>query len=945
MRPLSTDHRVCCEPEPPTVTNSRKTRWILFGLFPLAFLVLGLHVREVVRTGLAQPPVYASPMGAGAYPIVGGMTVETRGHTELQVGDRLIRIGDRDLRGAGYLAFMGSAFEQAGADLRAPVVYERQGERRGTVLELTPFTVPWLRVPFLAMMLVLVGLMLVRRPDESLIQLAGAAFATLVIGESVFEGGGVAQTTVAKLVFIFGGAVWWPLVVSFIARFPGDRADRATVRSVPAMAIAAAALFVLPKCMYLLGGPLPTHWIPAVVSGADALTMAFPVGIFIANYRRFDEGERRRVKWVMYSTWAAGTCMFVALMIPVVAPGFAYFPEVLGASGLVAALIPVGITIGIVGYDLFDVDRLVSATATYSLLLIALLAMLLAMVPPLSAVAAGAFGADPEFSRIALSLVAAALAIPMNRWLQPRVDHWFFPERRRLESGIDELISVQESVSDARDLALKAAGRIDDLFRPRFTAVFVQPGRDEAYVFARGWGDVEGRPARGLSSDAPLVARLAERPTPLVVSERALANARWVSPAALGAFLEPWPPSLLLPIRDGDAMPAFIAVGPKRSGDVFTPTELALLTAALEAASRHLGLVRGAEALARERVRAEELEAAHLTRSRYLAAASHDLRQPLHALRLFSESLLARAQEPDLVELAEHIGASSSALHEMFDSLIDLSRLDQGSLVPDFGGFPIRPMLERMRAEALLVADRKGLRLEVVAPDVEVRSDPVLLGRIVQNLLTNALRYTQEGRVALHADVVGEILKLRVEDTGPGIPEAQREAVFEEFVRLQPEKSARGLGLGLAIVRKLADRMGHPLRLESEVGKGTTFTVEVPVAVRETRRSEAAIATDGAFSGRSLLLVDDDLDVLAAMRSLLQSWGARVTLATSGDEAVEAVLDLAEAGHGGTGSEDVAQEVAASTPSSPTSGCATASRVPTWSPAFARRSARASPPW
>jgi hypothetical protein len=286
------------------VSDSRPSRWIFFGLFPLALLALSLHVREVVRTGLAQPPVYAAP-GAGpdAYPSVGGETVEVSGTHELEVGDRLISLGGRDLRGAGYLEFMGVAFEQAGSALHAPLVYERDGVRRETELRLTPYVFPWLRIPFLSMMLLLVALALARRPDDRFIQLTAASFASFVIGEAIFEGGGVTQTVTAKLVFIFGGAVWWPLLVIMLANFPGPNPARPTLALVPWLAAANALLFVLPKCMYLLGGPAPPDWIPTFVYAGDAATMLAPAALFAHNYlRRYDAHERRRVKWVVIAT-------------------------------------------------------------------------------------------------------------------------------------------------------------------------------------------------------------------------------------------------------------------------------------------------------------------------------------------------------------------------------------------------------------------------------------------------------------------------------------------------------------------------------------------------------------------------------------------------------------------------------------------------------------------
>lgn len=881
--------RVSCDGENLDVSRKPHVRWAIAGLLIVAVGFLALHVREVARTGLAQPPVFAAPTGAQSYPVVAGRTVETSGRTDLEVGDVLVRVGDVDLEGAGYLGFMGHAFAEADRAGRVPVVYERAGARGETILELAPFAFPWLRVPFLSMMLLLVGLMLWRRPEMGFVQLTSVTFAAVVIGESIFEGGGPLQTTVAKSIFIFGGAVWWPLAVYFVARFPGDRMERERVAGVPWLAAAAAALWTLPKCMYLLGGPVPTPWIPAIVSGADALTILIPFGIFLVSYRRFDAWERRRVRWVTYTAWTAGLSMFVALMIPVLAPGFPYFGEVLAAAAVMAAIIPVGFTVAIVGYDVLDLDQLITSAASYSVLVASMLALLLLGVPAVSAMASSAFGVDPESGRVALSVIAACLIVPLHRWIQPRIDRTFFPERERIETGIDALIEAQARFSDPGELAIEAAKRVHALFGPRFTATFVQREAGAPFGLAHGEGDLDPGAVGGLEANAALVRRLAERATPLVVSERPVGAARIVAAEDLGAFLAEVRPALLLPIRERDELRALIAVGPKRSGDVYPPTELALLSAALEAAARHLGLAREAEAVARERLRSEALEAAQLTRSRHLAAASHDLRQPLHALRLFSEALQDRADDPEIARLAERVGASSSALHEMFDSLIDLSRIEQGALVTDVKPLPIATVFERLESEARLTAEGKGLTLEVAAPDVDVRSDAVLLGRILQNLLTNALRYTEKGGVRLIGRVEDGVLRVSVEDTGPGIPAAARAEVFEEFVRLDPGQSSRGLGLGLAIVRKMTDLLGHRLLLESEEGVGTTFTLDVPIVPRVEPPAPVAADPARSFEGYTILIADDDLDVLVGMRALLDGWGAEVVVAADGDEAEESL--------------------------------------------------------
>ena len=296
---------------------------------------------------------------------------------------------------------------------------------------------------------------------------------------------------------------------------------------------------------------------------------------------------------------------------------------------------------------------------------------------------------------------------------------------------------------------------------------------------------------------------------------------------------------------------------------------------------------------ARRRRAAED---AHFARSRHLAGASHDLRQPLHALGLFADALEKRVHDDEARELVQRMRHSVDALREMFDGLIDVSRLEQGAVQPVLGDVDLDPMLERLANEAEPAARAKGLELRRSASGLRVRSDPVLLGRILQNLVVNAVRYTREGYVALSATQHDGSVQVQVSDTGPGIPDERREAIFAEFVRLHEDASVQGLGLGLAIVDRLAKLLGHRIALESLPGRGSNFRVELSAASGDSRgervESEAAGGVGpgaGALAGRRVLVIDDDLDILIGMRALLEEWGAQVTLAASAEEALESV--------------------------------------------------------
>jgi signal transduction histidine kinase/CheY-like chemotaxis protein len=287
----------------------------------------------------------------------------------------------------------------------------------------------------------------------------------------------------------------------------------------------------------------------------------------------------------------------------------------------------------------------------------------------------------------------------------------------------------------------------------------------------------------------------------------------------------------------------------------------------------------------------DEAVAANAAKSRFLAAASHDLRQPIHALRLFAEAL-GDGEVPARVQgLANRIRDSADSLTTMFDELLDLSRLEAGAVEARPTEFPIGPLLEQLGAELAPDAEARGLELRVVRTGAIVRTDPLLLRRILQNLLVNALRYTEMGRVLIGCRRSGKQLCIEVWDTGPGIPESRRAEIFREFTQLDQARRSQGLGLGLAIVDKLARLLDCRIDMDSEVGRGTVFRVGVPLGAGapSTRSSQPHQQTPGTLAGHFVAIVDEDMNVLEAMRVLLEGWGCELVLARSADEAVESL--------------------------------------------------------
>lgn len=282
------------------------------------------------------------------------------------------------------------------------------------------------------------------------------------------------------------------------------------------------------------------------------------------------------------------------------------------------------------------------------------------------------------------------------------------------------------------------------------------------------------------------------------------------------------------------------------------------------------------ERLERERDRAT---AADRAKTRFLAAASHDLRQPIHAASLFTASLAALARRGDIRDveakgIADRLEAVISSLGGLLHGLIDVSRLDAGLVPVRRRPISLAQMLCDLREEFMPQALQRGIALRVVPLDVWADSDPVLLKRILDNFLSNALRHAPDGRVLIGCRRRGSAIEILVVDTGPGIPYGQHQAVFEEFVQLDNPQRDReqGLGLGLAIVRRLAGLLGHPIGLRSAPGKGSAFSVRLPMIAPPalTHASPRRSETTGRLR---IMVVDDDTQVLAGLATLLAAWG------------------------------------------------------------------------
>lgn len=289
----------------------------------------------------------------------------------------------------------------------------------------------------------------------------------------------------------------------------------------------------------------------------------------------------------------------------------------------------------------------------------------------------------------------------------------------------------------------------------------------------------------------------------------------------------------------------------------------------------------------------EEAVQANISKSKFLAAASHDLRQPLHALGLFVDALESRIQYPEVRDIVENIRISTDALSDLLNSLLDISKLDAGVLEAKFIDFPLQPILKRIQTDFAEHANEKSLQLTVVDCNFIVHSDPSMLERILLNLVSNAIRYTPHGSVQLECHKKNESIDIEIHDTGIGIAKDAIDKIFEEFYQIEnPERDRRkGLGLGLAIVKRLADLLSCPLTVSSTPEKGSVFRIRIPFVASSQPLIDSPQAFTQDLHGTRVLVIDDEAMIRLGMRNTLEAWGCEIQEAESIEQAIECLDD------------------------------------------------------
>ena len=526
-----------------------------------------LHVRQVVHGRLAWVPVYvALPASAAEHPRVRGFWpgVDARHAGGLAVGDRLVQVGDEPLAGVGPVGFFARTQEVAAAspDLDVPVVFERDAERGTTTLRLVAAAFPWRVLPLACALVVTMALVLLRRGDAPVARASFLGASAFAIHWTFFFGGPRWQTYAWLAVFALASSVMLPLVLRAALLFP------------PESAPARAPLW---PWAFAVFGPLALGWVLGVpiapesaVRGAFAVNVAFIVAflaVLTRSYRRSGAIGRRQLRWVMLGMFVGLVPVLLADVVIAVDPALAWLHE---AAALAEIAIPVFILIAILRENLFDVDRLITRTAVWTLLSVALLAAALFAVPHVARILSALTGVEPQIVQPVLSVAAAAGIVPGARLLEPRLERVLFRERHAFRVGVEGLLRELATVGSRDTLLAVACARLDELLAPRSCAVYAPADADLVPAVAAGEpGATVALPV--LPAGAPLLDALATSTSPLDV-------ALWLRARRPDArAVETLDAAVLVPIRPDGALAAAIALGPKRSGDVYTPTDLALL--------------------------------------------------------------------------------------------------------------------------------------------------------------------------------------------------------------------------------------------------------------------------------------------------------------------------------------------------------------------------------
>ncbi len=580
-------------------------RALLLTLGPVWLLCAALAVSQ---SPIAWPGVVVSgPASRDGYPVVAGfwkgLGAEASG---LLPGDELTRVGVAPLAGVGAIGFLARVLEERGTDRVVSVVYRRAGVRGEARLGLAPFPIPFWLYLLVPLTFATTGVVVaLRAPRAGEGRCVFHAYAACAFYFLPWPGGPRLQTYAWLVVTAIGALVVLPLSLRSFLLFPREVAPtRAWVHAAPwGFALLAPSL-----ASWWLGIPL-SH--DAGFRAVRALSVAFIVAMLavaLVGYRRAHPVARRKMRWRLYGVSIGMAPAFAVETLGLVYPDLPYFSTLHIASILGLIAFPVALTIAILRYNALDIDRLISATASYSIVCVLALGAAFVLIPRLTVVLSGALGTERAINHAALSLALAALVVPAHRRLRPQIDRIFFAKRFAAERGLERLLDELSACSDARTLLLLAASRLQEVLEPASMVLYAGPGDGYEPVFVRGLAP------RRFDRNGALMAALERLDRPLASG---CAPTGWTGgdPGPFDrATLEALGASVIVPIRSDRRLAAVLSFGTKRSGDVYTTTDLSWLAVVADKVSGELLRLEYARRLAEQEMRQQRLR-------RYVPAA------------------------------------------------------------------------------------------------------------------------------------------------------------------------------------------------------------------------------------------------------------------------------------------------------------------------------------
>ncbi len=559
------------------------TDWLLLAAFlPITCVLIGLHISGILDGSLAYPSFFfESAATEDDYPVVAGYWLDFPEQSALLIGDRVLQVGDRDTRGMSNRSVVAILPSLADEERKLTAVVERDGKQTQVVIALQGFAVSWFRLPVLLGFSVVALVVLLRAPGRRESQRLFVAFLSFVLFETIVYGGGEFQNNLSFDLFNYGGPLALAFILRWVILFPPEVRDED--RFSTAWAWGLALIWFLARIPLLGPTVSPPENLAFILGIVDSVIAAFVITVISWNYGKADPLGRRRLKWVILGIYVGGLPMLVIPFVSFMAPDRPWFTIVHACAGLATAAIPASLLISIVRYNLFDVDKLLGGTTSHMIFLVIVAVVGEVFIEPLGATAATKVGFDANTAQLVFVGGLAVLLYPAERRWRDVVNRVFFPGAQSLDQGVEDLLVTIGELQDASAVLEHLGVSLDVLFQPTNCAVYAAGESSFSPAFT-----AQMEPAPELTDYDSLKHALATRLSPIQLDARGGAEVTFDAGPVVGSILANLGVAVLVPLRPHGEATAFICLGARLSGDVYTTTDLALLSSVAHAASSAL---------------------------------------------------------------------------------------------------------------------------------------------------------------------------------------------------------------------------------------------------------------------------------------------------------------------------------------------------------------------